>query len=864
MRTKHPKVPLPSSTRSKSADRESKEMNASTKKDSDTSGSQSDASSSCKDVYAFDEEDGMASLPPLQKNPSRSPRPKSLLETPLAATLLTPPKEAEPKAAKPKKERKKKADSTQSGEKDNSDKPPPKKKKKTAEVKANKKKPKTPEKAKEEEPKEDPVEATPEKVQEEPAPVEANNEDLDNITDPSLEASLTAAGETSGELLSDSDPYEIHDRHLDTGDQTVHDDELPADFDPEKHMAEAFGDIAEEMGPVDDPSRPLDSGQYPPTTVGETGDFVPPLHGITEPVTGEALVEKIKEDFSEEQLEQLAKETQEELNAVMSGNMGAHTEDTFPTGVEVPVITSHHQVAPPSVEYSAPSSNVPPPSHEAPSSIPPPSNEPVPSQESYPMSHDSQPNFSAFSGDAANNQPDGSAANPRTDPAVSDSSLPPYSSAVPYTEPFPHLSPTSSAGPTNHNTALSSSYTTPLSSPYLSPSYPMPLPSSLPGYDSSTYTQPTTTSRSEQPLTTNSEGQAPINSRAPESLYTSSSRTSTSTTTTAFPTDTFSRELFGQYFQDPSNMPLTHPPMSQDPQRPSYLPQQQPGFPMLPRTNTDLLRGGPMMPGSNYSSLMNPAAALGQQHGQQSWLGDERSRTWGQPSPIIMGPPPPELGTGSPLTATSRNPYSDRPEYSFDPNASSQLGRRPGESGFPIPQTLSNPSQHYDVAYMTARSLNPSSQETSYSRGSSSNTQNRFEDAYRHMTDYRTLPQPPSMVDMYGRMGMNPALGLDKYYYPTRDAMYRSQHIAPTTNPFLPQTSTAQMGYTDREYGRNAGMYSQHSAYGFMGDKQFLPSSKITPGVPSAADYFPARPGATDPHIQDPYRRIYNMMSRYY
>lgn len=888
MRTKHPTHPY---KMKKLSNKGSESDRGTSLRDSDTGGSQSDASasSSGKDIYDFNDEDEKSSLPPLAKSASKSPRPKLLMDYSL-------PIETEHKPAGNKK---KKAQS--SGQDTDNDRPPQKKKKKTTASKESKAESTAKRKTKKQL-------LLEKQKEEEEAMMQTTEEENDSMEETapqhSLESNMDYSGSTSGDLVPDT--YSPGNEHLETSDHTVQDgdDELPADFDPEKHMAEAFGpeaayDIAN-MSHEEDPEHELnhadlsgqsghpDTGAYPETS--SAPGFVPPLHAITEPVTGEALVEKMKEDFSEEQLEQLAKETQEELNAVMSAghishtverlnSIGSHGDDSYPSGVEVPVITSHHQGAPHSVEYSAPSSNLPPPSHEAPSSIPPPSNEPVPSQEppGYPMSHDSQRNYAYSSTGEPTNQAGDVAATvnnghpPSTDVAVSQSSLPPYSSAVPYPAPYPPVSPTSSVGAISaHDTAPSSSYSAPLSSPYLSPTYTMPLTSSLPTYDSTTYNQ-TATSRSQETLPNTESQGATQPSRTPESLYASSSRGATSTST--FPTDSFSRELFGQYFQDPSSMPLTHPPMSQDPQRPSYLPQQQPGFPsMLSRTSTDLLRRPPMMPASGYGTMadslvgMNPAA-LSQQHGQQTWMGhDERSRTWSQASPIIMGATH-ELGTNSPLAAATRNPYSDRPEYSFDPNASSQLGRRPGETGFPVPQTLANPTQHYDMAsaYMTARSLNPSTQDTTYTRAvgsAATNSQNRLEDAYRHMTDYRALPQPPSMADMYGRMGMNPALGLDKYYYPARDAMYRSQHITSTGNPFLPPTSTAQMGYTDREYSRNA-MYTQHSAYGFMGDKQFLPSSKITPGVPSPADYFQPRPGATDPHIQDPYRRIYNMM-RYY
>ena len=43
------------------------------------------------------------------------------------------------------------------------------------------------------------------------------------------------------------------------------------------------------------------------------------------------------------------------------------------------------------------------------------------------------------------------------------------------------------------------------------------------------------------------------------------------------------------------------------------------------------------------------------------------------------------------------------------------------------------------------------------------NPQKQLEEAYR-LSDYRSLSHATPMTDMYSRMAMNPALGLDKYY----------------------------------------------------------------------------------------------------
>ncbi len=364
-----------------------------------------------------------------------------------------------------------------------------------------------------------------------------------------------------------------------------------------------------------------------------------------------------------------------------------------------------------------------------------------------------------------------------------------------------------------------------------------------------------------------------------------------------------SRDFFGQYFHDSNSVPLNHPPIpsSQDQRsRPPY--QQSSAIPGLPpvSSSSDYYRRAPapFIPGTGYpsvtESLVGMTSSLStQQHApSQPWTSgsqEERSRHWGQPSPILMSS---DLDTASPL---SRNPYpTSRPDYSFPTTTTASQYSKPGEStSYPsVPQTLPNPTDRYDVAsaYMSSRTFNPTAAAAAAAAAAGSNysgamapppstasTQKQLEDAYRraaHMSDYRSLPQPPpppSMADVYSRMGMTPALGFDKYYYP-RDAMFRSQHLPGAPNPFMPQNSTPQIPYSDREYSRNS-IYSQHGAYGFMGEKQYLAASnKLPPSLPGlqerplAGDYLQAQGAMNDPHMQDPYHRsvIYNMMTRYF
>ena len=426
---------------------------------------------------------------------------------------------------------------------------------------------------------------------------------------------------------------------------------------------------------------------------------------------------------------------------------------------------------------------------------------------------------------------------------------------------------------------------------------PMASPTTSESYSGSYPTSQAASYASSMPATTTTSYSMAGSSFIDTPLYLTSrpGESSRSLPSTApFPSETFAgRDFFGQYFQDPGTLPLTHPPLSQDQRLSYHAAAQQSSLSALQRTNADLLRraatGSLMPPSGSYpsvtESLVGMNSSLGQSS-QQPWMvpHDDRTRShWGQPSPIL---PAPEIDSTSPL---SRNPYSCEraPDYpSFDPNnPSSQLNKRP-DSSFPVPQSVANPSEpRYDMAsYMGSRGFGGAAG-SNYSRSippppaAPTSASKHLEDAYRHaahITDYtRSLPQAPGMADMYSRMGMNPTsplAGLDKYNSYWRDPMYRSQHTLPgSTHPFIPPTTTAAPTYGDRDYGRSS-MYSQHGAYSFMGDKQYLgATNKVPQGVGAPAhlptDYLQhAAPGAADPHMQDPYRRsvIYNMMPRYF
>ena len=348
--------------------------------------------------------------------------------------------------------------------------------------------------------------------------------------------------------------------------------------------------------------------------------------------------------------------------------------------------------------------------------------------------------------------------------------------------------------------------------------------------------------------------------------------TATSTTGSLHSSSYPPRDLFPHYFQDPS---LSLPPplgSQQDPRSLAY-PGQESSLQALQRSSADFLQrasaGG--LAGMNYPSVTESLARLSQTSSQQPWIGhDERSRgaaagtsAWPQAAPIVL---PQELDSSSSL---NRNPFSaSRPELS-----SLEAASKRADSAFPgVTQPAGGASDRYDMAsaYMgSGHHFNPAAAAASanYSKSlaPSVNPQKQLEEAYR-LSDYRSLSHATPMTDMYSRMAMNPALGLDKYYPYSRatEAMYRAPQLG--SNPFMPSTSTApQMPYADRDYSRHP--YAQDSAYG-----KYLPGSNLTQPLPpalqgaSAGDYFPPRPGAPEAYIADPYRRtvIHNMMSRFY
>ena len=376
----------------------------------------------------------------------------------------------------------------------------------------------------------------------------------------------------------------------------------------------------------------------------------------------------------------------------------------------------------------------------------------------------------------------------------------------------------------------------------------------------------------------------------PVSSSSSSSSTKTLPISSCFPGSegytSSAKDFFGQYFQDPSTLPLSHLPTAADQRLSYHRGPHRTGFEFLPRMpgTAAVLPGAANYPASVSESL---AAAINPQHAQAHWGVDDRApHPWTQPSPMLMASDP-------------RNPFSagsgaDRAaaELNFDPGvASRQLSKRSvPESTFPIPQAPAGGPDPYGgmtSAYM-GRAFNPAaSSNYMMNMSSSMSTQKQFEEAYRqsaaaaaHIADYRGLGPQAAVPDIYSRMAVNPALGLDKYYYRQREQMYRTQQaIGAASNPFLapppppPQTNSTPVSYAT-DYSCAQVMYAaaaQHSAaaYGFMGDKQYLMSTrKIAEAVPMLPerppDYFPGRPSTTE--AQDPYRHsvIYNMMSRYY
>ena len=381
----------------------------------------------------------------------------------------------------------------------------------------------------------------------------------------------------------------------------------------------------------------------------------------------------------------------------------------------------------------------------------------------------------------------------------------------------------------------------------------------------------------------------------PVSSSSSSSSTKTLPISSCFPGGesytSSAKDFFGQYFQDPSTLPLSHLPTAADQRLSYHRGPHRAGFDFLPRMSgtAAVMPGAANYPGVSESlaAAINPA--INPQHAQAHWGVDDRApHPWTQPSPMLMASDP-------------RNPFAagsgaDRAaaELNFDPGvASRQLSKRSvPESTFPIPQAPAGGPDPYGgmtSAYM-GRAFNPAASSNYMMNMSSSmsSTQKQFEEAYRqsavaaaaHIADYRGLGPQAAVPDIYSRMAVNPALGLDKYYYRQREQMYRTQQaIGAASNPFLapppppPQTNSTPVSYAT-DYSCAQVMYAaaaQHSAaaYGFMGDKQYLMSTrKIAEAVPMLPerppDYFPGRPSTTEAH--DPYRQsvIYNMMSRYY
>lgn len=330
------------------------------------------------------------------------------------------------------------------------------------------------------------------------------------------------------------------------------------------------------------------------------------------------------------------------------------------------------------------------------------------------------------------------------------------------------------------------------------------------------------------------------------------------------------------------------PPSIQPPAGFPQPPAGQPsGFQVLQRSNAELLRRASetAIVGRGYSSqeLLTPTPP------QQPWMSaqDDRVRNWAQASPLSMTP---DLSSGSPLAKDLFLSSTDKEYANLDPNK-----RAPSSFAMPPRDAMNDAAaatlSHFDMRgmYMGSGHFQPGANPAQYNRHMSTpgTTPKPYEDAYRHtphMPDYRTLSQTtPSPADMFGRVGMNmnPSLGLDKYYYP-RDTMYRPQHLPSSPAAFMPQTSSSQSAYHERDYPRSQ-MYPQAPTYPFMGDKNYHLSSRKLPQTMSGldsrgmpADYFPGGPPPPQPptappqdaHLQDPYRRsvIYNMnlMNRYF
>jgi len=394
-----------------------------------------------------------------------------------------------------------------------------------------------------------------------------------------------------------------------------------------------------------------------------------------------------------------------------------------------------------------------------------------------------------------------------------------------------------------------------------------------------------------------------------------------------FPSDSFAKDFFGQYFQDPGShlAALGGAPGQDQRSLGGYMSQQLPGG--FSRAQADLFRCTPsaLISNSPYPSIPEsflgmkppPPGVVSQSAQGQHWsaVGEERSRPWSSQTSSML-----EMEPGS------RNPYSKLDYASDTMSISSQSSKRslPGGSGppsdlvmfpgasassLPPPPTAQStdkygmPNSAYPSLAHAYSPTGAASVGSGYSSrglaGPSSASQKQLEDAYRHaaaaqLNDYRTLAaaqaqhaqMPP---DVY-MAGINPGslAGFDRYYYATaRDAMYRSHHLAASAMPhhFMQQGSASQQVYGDRGasgsvgYGRE-GMYGQPSPYSFMGgagnggssssEKQYLSggSSAKGPashsGPPVAHSDYLQNSAVQD--SQDPYRRsvIYNMMTPRY
>lgn len=352
--------------------------------------------------------------------------------------------------------------------------------------------------------------------------------------------------------------------------------------------------------------------------------------------------------------------------------------------------------------------------------------------------------------------------------------------------------------------------------------------------------------------------------------------------------NTISKDFFGQYFQDPGHLPI-----GQDHQRSQGFVGQQSGLSALQRSNSEFFRcnASALLPSTPYSSmpesllgvkhprLTQPPAAVAQPQHWPPTHEDRTNRPWDQVSQMIV------QSSDNAQRNTYAGSATNRPDYGHDVSGSSSstqssAKRMDSSSSFRgmSPSVLAQPDL-YGVPNAYSLTYSPTAAGAGYSRTLPA-SQKHLEEAYRHaaaahITDYRTLAAaqahhaPPPLPDVYGAMGINPALSeFDRYYYTARDAMYRSQQLASAMpHPFMQQGSTAsQMGapYVDRAtYGREP-VYGQPSPYGFMCDKQYLSAApanggKMVQGGSMAGDYL--HPPVDQ---QDPYRRSVIYMPRYF